>query len=75
MLRMFADVEYFGTVYRDAELINGQWYFDRPLGGITCFALQRRVRPLHEPRPYRLSTDKHVVSSQPGENPEPEVTR
>ncbi len=51
MEKLYADVEYFGIVYRDAELVAGTWYFQSPHAGLCAFAFQDRVKPLHEPQP------------------------
>ena len=50
MDRCFGDVDYFGITYRDAELINGSWYFYDSRNNFAPFLAQWRVRPLEEPR-------------------------
>lgn len=47
----YADAEYFGIEYRDIELVNGRWYFRRPLGRRSAFTFQSRVKLLNEPQP------------------------
>lgn len=48
---LYADVEYFGTVYRDAKYVNGRWYFDRRLGRSSAFTFPSRVKLLNELQP------------------------
>ena len=38
--RQFADVEYFGTVYRDAELISDIWHFYDSFATFAPFVAQ-----------------------------------
>jgi hypothetical protein len=45
----YADVEYFGVLYKDAEFLNRRWYFERRHGEVTAFKFQTRVKLLTEP--------------------------
>ncbi len=47
----YADVDYLGIVYRDAEYINGLWYFQREPGEMHAFIYQERVKQLNPPQP------------------------
>ena len=50
---LFADIEYFGKLYWDAELVAGIWHYCDQKGNHTAFATQKRVHLLNEPLPYR----------------------
>jgi hypothetical protein len=34
---LYADVEYFGKIYLDAELMDGVWFFENMFGGVYPF--------------------------------------
>jgi hypothetical protein len=53
MGRLYADVEYFGSVYLDAELTDDEWHFEDWMGAVHPFALQDRVHLVNEPQLYR----------------------
>jgi hypothetical protein len=53
MARLFGDVEYLGKTYRDAELIDGIWFFYDSFRSFVRFQMQWRVRPLTNPQPNR----------------------
>ena len=50
---LYADVEYFGEIYLDAELMDGVWFFEDMFGGVYPFVAQRRVNPQNRPEPER----------------------
>src|SRR5207302_150826 len=54
--RAFADVEYSGWFYQDAEWIDGQWCLKDGKGGYYPFEIQRRVNPVNEPSSVRRHT-------------------
>jgi hypothetical protein len=37
------NIEYFGTMYADARLINGIWHFEDSHGALLPFVFQHRV--------------------------------
>jgi hypothetical protein len=45
----YADVEYFGLVYKDARCRNERWYFERLCGQASPFKFQNRVKLLNNP--------------------------
>jgi hypothetical protein len=44
----YADVEYLGTMYRDAEFVNGKWYFEGLPGEVYSFTFQDRIKRLND---------------------------
>ncbi len=61
---LYADVEYFATIYGDAELIDGRWFFKDSYGGFYPFLNQDRVHPQNKPlrqRRYSESKSLHVI--------------
>jgi hypothetical protein len=53
MQRMFADVEYKGLVYFDAELIEDKWYFESGDGIFQSFFKQEAVKAVTTPQRFR----------------------
>lgn len=51
--RLYADVEYKGAVYLDAELINDVWYVEDCTGGFHPFHSQKSVVPINAPQSLR----------------------
>ena len=47
---LYADVEYFGIKYLDAEFVDGKWYYERRIGEVYDFLFQDRVKLLNEPQ-------------------------
>ena len=54
----FADVEYLGWFYQDAERIDGQWCLEDGKGGFYPFQIQLRVNPVNEPSSVRRHTSE-----------------
>lgn len=50
-MRKYADVEYFGAQYKDAECLNGVWYRESPLGEVHSFPEQKAIKVLNDPQP------------------------
>ena len=48
---LYADVEYRGQVYLDAELIDGKWFFTDRSKGLQAFRCQDKVIPFTQPVP------------------------
>jgi hypothetical protein len=64
VLVLYADVEYFGEIYLDAELVDGVWFFEDMYGGVYSFVGQRRVNPQNPPEPERrhpATESGHVI--------------
>ena len=62
---LYADVEYFGEIYLDAELVGCVWFFEDMFGGIYPFVAQHRVYPQNPPEPERrhpANESGHVVA-------------
>jgi hypothetical protein len=53
MQQMFADVEYKGFVYFDAEFIKGKWYFESGDGIFQPFFTQEAVKLVTKPQNHR----------------------
>jgi hypothetical protein len=49
----YADVEYFGAVYKDARCMNERWHLERRSGQVCPFKFQRRVKLLNHPSTER----------------------
>jgi hypothetical protein len=65
-MKLYADVEYFGTVYKDAEQVAGVWYFQDMNGAMVRFLVQWRVGVLSTPHPvpsWAKSTEAEVVNA------------
>lgn len=70
MKRLYADVEYLGSVYLDAELIENNWYCEDLCGVVHPFTVQYQVRPVNMPqvlRRYSPSWSGPYVPFQPKE--------
>ena len=44
----YGDVEYLGIVYKDAEFVNGTWYFEQLPGEVYAFTFQERVKSTND---------------------------
>ena len=51
--RLYADVEYLGRVYLDAEFHSGEWWFENFDGVLIPFLQRDRVKPVNEPQHRR----------------------
>jgi hypothetical protein len=49
----YADVEYFGAVYKDARYMNEKWHVERLSGQVSPFKFQGRVKLLNQPMTKR----------------------
>ena len=49
MQHLYADVEYRGQVYLDAELIDGKWFFVDEWKGLQPFRQQDKIIPFTTP--------------------------
>jgi hypothetical protein len=62
---LHADVEYWGEIYLDAELVDRIWFFEDMYGGVYPFVAQRRVNPQNPPEPDRrhpANESGHVIA-------------
>jgi hypothetical protein len=64
--RLYADVEYIGTVYWDAERIDGVWYFEDVSAGFHAFGQQDWVRQLSDLSKVRRHSPSQSGHTQPG---------
>ena len=58
---LYADVEYFGVIYRNAMLLNGRWYFHRRAGARSAFTFPSRVKLVNQPQPQPRQPRKAVT--------------